>query len=117
MARSGLRWIPARHPAGHPAPVACEERAETTGADLSAWPWAALAAIAGLVDHRVTLKPKRYDDYRIRPRLRVMLVGNVSVRKTAVIGHVPAILRPRDARDQAAYEEAVEAEKGGERGR
>jgi hypothetical protein len=66
-------------------------RSVVMGCDQSALAMTVLTALSGALDHRFALKMMRHGDWRERPRLWVLLVGNPSVKKTPMFN---AALRP-----------------------
>jgi Protein of unknown function (DUF3987) len=70
-----------------PAPIArfVIEQARVIGCDRSALAMACLAAFSGALDHRFRLKMMRHGTWYVSSRLWVLLVGDVSVKKTPII--------------------------------
>jgi Protein of unknown function (DUF3987) len=70
-----------------PAPIArfVIEQARVIGCDRSALAMACLAAFSGALDHRFRLKMMRHGSWYVSSRLWVLLVGDVSVKKTPII--------------------------------
>jgi len=70
-----------------PAPIArfVIEQARVVGCDRSALAMACLAAFSGALDHRFRLKMMRHGTWYVSPRLWVLLLGDVSVKKTPII--------------------------------
>jgi Protein of unknown function (DUF3987) len=70
-----------------PAPIArfVIEQARVIGCDRSALAMACLAAFSGALDHRFRLKMMRHGPWYVSSRLWVLLVGDVSVKKTPII--------------------------------
>ncbi|MBO1904030.1 DUF3987 domain-containing protein [Microvirga sp. 3-52] len=88
-----------------------EERAVASGADINAYAMAVLTMLAGVVDHRVVLKPKRYhDDLLISPVLWTLIVAPPSARKTAIMRDAHRAIDRLDERDIGAYQVAVAEE-------
>jgi hypothetical protein len=52
------------------------------GCDPSALAWSSLVNFSASIDHRFSMKMKRHGSFAARPRLWVMLVGDVSSKKT-----------------------------------
>ena len=84
-------------------------RAMITGADVSAYTMAALTGISAALDHRTVLKPKQHDGYHIHPVLWTMLCGDPSMRKSAPIDDVRAILSRLDRNALRARSDKVAA--------
>jgi hypothetical protein len=70
-----------------PAPIArfVTEQARVIGCDHSALAMACLAGFSGALDHRFRLKMMRHGTWYVSSRLWVLLVGDVSVKKTPII--------------------------------
>ena len=86
-----------------------EERAQTTGADVSAFAVAAFMGLSAASDHRIALRPKRHDhSYYIHPVLWTMLIADPSTRKSAPVEDIASLVREIDMRAGKARDHKVE---------
>jgi hypothetical protein len=70
-----------------PAPIQryVVQQSRVIGCDASALAMACLAGFSGALDHSFKIKMMRYGDWHESVRLWLMLVGDVSVKKTPII--------------------------------
>ena len=61
------------------------EQSRVIGCDTSALAMACLAGFSGALDHSFKIKMMRHGDWHESPRVWLMLVGDVSVKKTPII--------------------------------
>jgi hypothetical protein len=83
------------------------DRTETIGVDPAAVAMSTFTSISAVSDHRITLKPKQHDEYRVRTNLWILLVGPPSTRKTSAIKDAEYHPRALDRADAARYADAV----------
>jgi hypothetical protein len=68
---------------------------------------AMMAAFSGVVGRRITVRPKRLDDWTVTPNLWAMIVGRPGIMKSPALDEVLRPLRAIQARAMAAYRIAV----------
>jgi hypothetical protein len=92
-----------------------EMKAMQTGADPSAFAMSLLQIVSGCVDHRHRLQPKQNErDFLITPAMWLMLIGQPSTLKTAVIRTVTQTLRRFDKQDALVRADTVRRAQQGE---
>ena len=66
-----------------------------------------LVALSAMIDRRLVLKPKQYDDWMVRPILWVLLNARPSTKKSPVLNEASHFAVQVDAADAQKYREEV----------
>ena len=92
-----------------PAVVRCyvEEQSRVIGCDASALAMACLAGFSGALDHSFKIKMMRNGDWHDSVRLWVMLVGDVSVKKTPIVNAATKALMRVEVEQIKKYEQEL----------
>ena len=112
--RAGIRPVGELHrsrlSAGNPAALIQRyvvQQSRVIGCDASALAMACLAGLSGVIDHSFKIKMMRNGDWHERVRLWLMLVGDVSVKKTPIINAATKALMRFEVGQIKAYEQEL----------
>jgi hypothetical protein len=83
------------------------QQSRVIGCDASALAMACLAGLSGVLDHSFKIKMMRNGDWHERVRLWLMLVGDVSVKKTPIINAATKALMRFEVGQIKAYEQEL----------
>jgi hypothetical protein len=92
-----------------PEPVArfVKSKSQALGCDLGGVAMSALTVFSGALHHEFSLKLMRHSDFRVSPRLWVMLVGDPSSKKTPMQKDAIKPLRAIENRQREAHDADV----------
>lgn len=86
-------------------------RSEAMGCDPAAAAMSALAVMSGALNHGMSLRMKRLDDWKVSPRLWVLLVGRSSTKKSPPLNKFVEPLEAYESKLNAIYLKEMEAYK------